>query len=92
MEEPVRVEEPEEELRRDPTELIRLLLLGLGLALNLYVLWDQYRDHPEVLVLRHRTHSWWDRTVAGPRRRRRAMRRAEGEVVFEAIQTVEGAT
>ena len=74
----------------DPTEAIRIAIMVVGLALNLWIMWDYMKDRPEVMVTRSRVRAWWDKNVSGPERRARWLRKAEGETVYEAITIVEG--
>lgn len=74
----------------DRTEAVRIAAIAIALALNLGLLWWQWKDTAEGRLLRARMSSWWDRNFAGPARRARALAKMESEVVFEAIQTVEG--
>ena len=76
---------------RDPTEVIRLAIMGVGLAINAIILWDYIKERPEMLVLRRRIELWWQRNVTNPEKAARALKRAEGEVVFEAMGVVENA-
>jgi hypothetical protein len=87
--ESVEVEEVEETERTDPTEAIRIAVMAVGLALNLWIMWDYLKDRPEMLVLKHRMTTWWNRNVTDPERRARALRKAEAETVFEAMGVVQ---
>lgn len=81
-------EEPTAE-ERDATEVIRLVILAVGIALNVVITWDYLKDRPEVMVARQRLASWWHRNITEPARKAKALRLAEGETVFEAINIVE---
>lgn len=85
------VETTTEEIERDPTEVIRLAIMAVGLAINAVILWDYIKERPEMLVLRRRVEMWWQRNVTNPEKAARALKKAEGEVVFEALGIVEEA-
>jgi hypothetical protein len=74
----------------DPTEALRIAIMVVGLALNVWVMWDVLKDRPEIMVAKRRVAMWWDRHVAGPERRAKAMRKAEAETVFEAMGVLDG--
>jgi hypothetical protein len=84
------VDVEEDELERDPTEVLRLIIMGIGLALNAVIMWDFLKERPEVLVMRQRLKNLWARHITNPEKAAKALRRAEGETVFEAINIVEG--
>ena len=78
---------PEEEEEYDVTGAIRV---GLDIALtlaSLYVLWVYMKDQPEVAATTERVAAWWTKVTTEGRR----VKKMENEVVFEAIQTVDGA-
>ena len=75
---------------RDPTETIRIALMVVGMALNLWLMWDYMKDRPEMLIARRRVETWWEHNISGPEARLRALRKAEAETVFEALTIVEG--
>lgn len=80
-----------EETEGDPQEWVRLLIIAAGLAVNLAIIYWQYKDTAEMIELRAKVRAWWDRHVTGPATARRNLARMEAETVFEAIQTVEDA-
>jgi hypothetical protein len=82
--------ETEEDEFTDPTEKIRIAIMVVGLAFNLWLMWDFVKDRPEFTVTRRRVQMWWEQTFTGPAAKVKAMRRAEGETVFEAMQIVGG--
>ena len=84
----VEVEVETEEEYRDPTEKIRIAIMVVGLAFNLWLMWDFVKDRPEFTVTRRRVQMFWERNVSGPEARVKAMRRAQNETVFEAMQIV----
>jgi len=75
---------------RDPAEMVRVAILVLGLALNVWMMWDYLRERPDVMIARRRLEMWWKRHVQDPERRAQEMRRMEGEMPFEATSIVEG--
>ena len=84
------VETAGEEIERDPTEVIRLAIMAVGLAINAVILWDYIKERPEMLVLRRRVEMWWQRNVTNPEQRAKALRKAEAETVFEAMNVLGG--
>lgn len=74
----------------DPTETLRLVIIAIGVAANLAIIYWEIKDTAEMIELRARLRAWWSRRFTEPERRRRALARAEAETVFEAIQVVEG--
>lgn len=76
----------------DPTETLRLVIIGVGLVANLAIIYWQIKDTAEMIELRAKLRCWWARRFTEPERLRREMARAEAETVFEAIQVVEGGT
>jgi hypothetical protein len=85
----VQDETPEVE-EKDPTEVIRLMLIGIGLALNVALLYWQFKDTAEVMIWRQRVVNW-RKARTDARAKARADRLAEGHVVLEAMQVVDGA-
>ena len=84
----VETEVPEDE-ERDPTEAIRVVIMIIGVALNVVIVWDYLKDRPDVMIARQRLKNLWTKHVTNPEKRARDLRRAEGETVFEAINIVE---
>lgn len=82
--------DPEVDDYDDPTEALRIAVIVLGLALNVAVIYWEMKDTAPMIEARAKLGAWWDRTFLAPRRARRAIQRAENEVVFEAMQVVEG--
>jgi len=81
----------EEEVEVDPTEAIRIAIMVIGLVLNAVIMWDYIKDRPEVMVLGNRLRNFWARHVTRPEVEARELKRATGEVLFEAYTIVEGA-
>ena len=73
----------------DVIEGIRVALILVGLAINVYLMWDYVKDRPEVEVTRKRVQGWWERAVAAPLNAESKLRRMENQAVYEAIQVVE---
>ena len=73
----------------DVIEGIRVALILVGLAINVYLMWDYVKDRPEVEMTRRRVQGWWERAVAAPLNAESKLRRMENQAVYEAIQVVE---
>lgn len=83
------MDDGQEDALDDPHETLRLVIIGLGIAANLVIVYWQFKDTADMIELRARVRHWWNRTVTQPERWRRDLARMEGETVFEAIEIVE---
>lgn len=72
----------------DPTEALRIAFMVLGMVLNLWIVYDYVKDRPDVMVARQRAKNWWGRVVTAPEKAAKALRLAEAETVFEAMEVV----
>jgi hypothetical protein len=80
----------EEEAPRDLSEAVRVGLVLVALALNIWIMWDYVRDRPEILAARGRIVQWWGKVVVTPQAAAARVRKMERETVFEALQIVDG--
>ena len=82
--------DPEELVAEDIVmERIRLLIIGIGIALNVAIVYWQLKDTAPMIELRGRLRNLRAR-MSHPWHQAKSLRRAEGETVWEAIQVVEG--
>lgn len=69
----------------DFSEALRIAVIVALLVVDVSIIWVQIKDRPDVVVWRAKMQE----AVMGPIRRRRAQRKAESHVVWEAIEVVE---
>ena len=73
----------------DPNETLRVLIIGLGIAANLVIVYWQLKDTAEMIAMRARVRHWWDTHWTWPERWRRELARMEAETVFEAMTVLD---
>ncbi len=82
--------QPEDDELERVERRLRLVVNLASAAFTLYVIWDYMKDRPQLAVWRARVENFVKINIDKPLEARRKMRKAESEVVFEAIQAVSG--
>jgi hypothetical protein len=82
-------DEAETEEHWDPTEILRLVILGIGVGMNAWIMWDYLKEKPEVMIWQGRARDWWRHNVTDARKRAREWRVSRGRMIFEAHEVVE---
>jgi hypothetical protein len=78
----------EERTVYDVAEAVRIGLILVALALNVWLMWDYVRDQPEWSIAKRRLGQWWHKVVVTPEN----VRKMERQAVFQAMQIVDGET
>lgn len=78
--------ETEEEERRDPTEIVRLVVFGVAVVITLWQQWDYISTRVEYMIVRDRLKGW----LETGQEKAAQWRRDRGHMLFEAISIVEG--
>lgn len=74
----------------EAAEILRIGLILAILALNVYLAWDYVSEQPDWQVTKRKVAAWWGKVVVAPQEAASRMRKAEKQVVFEAMQVVDG--